>query len=394
MPNKETSDESRYTDIGKARRNELEELGIVDFPYSDFELGKKFEIWFENTKNRRIKEIPDISVGKVRRAELKALGIFAIELNDLQLGRMTSAWYENKKKGLYKYEDPNGIKAVTSNAVDEIKKCEEDVFYRIDYFGQNDLVEKFVKKYPISTTKVYKENEQQLLNILQSSGVNITRLELSNVLRQTRSEFKYNQFKNAIVSSDANTVENIIRIYLDYFGENYSIHVNLLIRFLKENNNYSGNIENDISSVQKLLQREKFLMELDIDDKEAITIEDIDSMPDGYIFEEFLVILFKNMGFTAIKTPLSQDKGADLILKKFNENYVVQAKKYSQSVPFSAIQEAHTAKDIYNANRAIVVTNNYFTPQAMKCAKKLDVNLWDREKMKDLLKNYPTIFKY
>lgn len=99
----------------------------------------------------------------------------------------------------------------------------------------------------------------------------------------------------------------------------------------------------------------------------------------GEEFEDYLFNLFKNLGYEVESTPASNDYGADLIITKSNEKIVVQAKRYSSPVGISAVQEVIGAKNYYNANKCLVVTNNYFTPNAIELAKCNNVELWDRD---------------
>ena len=63
----------------------------------------------------------------------------------------------------------------------------------------------------------------------------------------------------------------------------------------------------------------------------------------------------------------------------------IQCKCYSGNVGNSAIQEAFSGKSIYNADIAVVLTNSYFTKQAIEDAQLLRVRLWDREKLYQFL---------
>lgn len=70
----------------------------------------------------------------------------------------------------------------------------------------------------------------------------------------------------------------------------------------------------------------------------------------------------------------------------------VQAKRYKNRVPFEAIQQVYTAVSLWNCNRAMVITNNYgFTKQAFEAAKKLNVELWDRNKLMSNMYAYQTM---
>ncbi|MCH4013759.1 MAG: restriction endonuclease [Solobacterium sp.] len=100
----------------------------------------------------------------------------------------------------------------------------------------------------------------------------------------------------------------------------------------------------------------------------------------GEGFEEFLRHWFGRHGFHAIHTTKkTRDYGADLIMKKHFHTYVVQAKRYDGNIGVHAIQEAMAAKAYYKADKAIVVTNRYFTASARTLASVNDVQLIDRE---------------
>lgn len=114
-------------------------------------------------------------------------------------------------------------------------------------------------------------------------------------------------------------------------------------------------------------------------------IKEIDQM-DGIEFEHYLVILFKKLGIQARRTPSSNDFGADLILEG-KEKVVIQAKRYKSKVGIKAVQEINSARDYYSAQEAWVITNNFFTLQAIKLAESTGVKLIDRNGLADLILN-------
>jgi restriction system protein len=101
----------------------------------------------------------------------------------------------------------------------------------------------------------------------------------------------------------------------------------------------------------------------------------------GEDFERYLEILFKKLGYQVRRTPYQGDYGADLILRRGDEDISVQAKRYNRAVGVKAVQEAVTAKDYYGCNKAMVVTNSYFSRQARTLAKANSVELWDRNEL-------------
>ena len=109
-------------------------------------------------------------------------------------------------------------------------------------------------------------------------------------------------------------------------------------------------------------------------------INTIDDM-DGIEFENYLKVLFQSLGYIANVTKTSGDFGADLILMKDSTKIVVQAKRYSNKVGVSAIQEIVGAKNMYNADKMWVATNNYFTEPAKQLAWANCVKLIDRDEI-------------
>ena len=113
-------------------------------------------------------------------------------------------------------------------------------------------------------------------------------------------------------------------------------------------------------------------------------IADVDKMT-GEEFERFLGELFKRRGFKVSYTATSGDYGADLILKDGKDIIAVQAKRYSGSVGVKAVQEIIGAVKMYDATEAWVVTNSYYTKQAVKLATINDVYLIDRKELIDII---------
>lgn len=113
-------------------------------------------------------------------------------------------------------------------------------------------------------------------------------------------------------------------------------------------------------------------------------IREIDKMT-GEEFEKYLSILFKRRGYKVSLTAQSGDYGCDLILKDGHDIIAVQAKRYSSTVGVKAVQEIIGAVRMYNATEAWVVTNSYYTKQAVKLANMNDVYLIDRNDLIELI---------
>lgn len=107
------------------------------------------------------------------------------------------------------------------------------------------------------------------------------------------------------------------------------------------------------------------------------SMDDIDEMT-GIEFEVYLYYKFRKQGYRVKLTPVSGDYGADLVLKKKREKIVVQAKRYQRDVGIAAVQEVIGSIAYYEADRGLVVTNSFFTLNAINLAAANDILLWDR----------------
>lgn len=113
--------------------------------------------------------------------------------------------------------------------------------------------------------------------------------------------------------------------------------------------------------------------------------KDFDNMS-GLEFERYCGYILEKNSFSEIKiTQASGDHGIDILAEKCGINYAFQCKCYSNNVGNKAIQQAHTGKDLYHRDVAVVMTNRYFTKQAQEEAKQLGVKLWDRNKLLELI---------
>jgi len=115
-------------------------------------------------------------------------------------------------------------------------------------------------------------------------------------------------------------------------------------------------------------------------------IADIDKM-DGKTFEKYLKVFFEKLGYKVERTKYIGDYGADLVASNNGVKTVIQAKRYKSKVGIKAVQEAVASKGYYNCEKAMVVTNSYFTNQARTLASRNKVELWDKKVLvRNLLK--------
>lgn len=146
-----------------------------------------------------------------------------------------------------------------------------------------------------------------------------------------------------------------------YAWNKYRIHKN---RIQEEENRRQQEIQAQMNYERKLLQS---------------GIREIDVMK-GEDFEEFLAVVFRNLGLQVETTPKSKDFGADLILtNKAGKRVAVQAKRYERTIGVDAVQQVIGAKGYYDAQDAWVITNQDFSAGAKDLAKSHNVRLYNRE---------------
>lgn len=262
---------------------------------------------------------------------------------------------------------------------------------------------------------------QQLINNENNIDINLDFLEYlinEELKTQIFSIFKKSFLELNPAIRDSKNLQDWVDAYVDTFGENknyFSTFINIIEHEeifvilndeeketkIKELANMSGlsfkqmAITGEIittiqkRSISKLAENLSLVMKKGekLINSSNTTIDEIDKMA-GLEFEHFLCDLYSKNGYKAEVTKASGDQGADLIIEKFGERTVVQAKRYSGVVTNTAIQEVVGAKAHYNCSKAMVVTNSYFTKSAMELANSNDVELVDREKLEEKLKDY------
>lgn len=114
------------------------------------------------------------------------------------------------------------------------------------------------------------------------------------------------------------------------------------------------------------------------DPNTQVTMEGIDKLS-GIEFERFIGQIFSDDGYEVEYTQTTNDKGIDIIAKRGGRSIGIQCKRYSTSLGVSAIQEVYAGQRFYSLDKAMVITNNYFTKAAIDMAESADVILWDRD---------------
>lgn len=117
-----------------------------------------------------------------------------------------------------------------------------------------------------------------------------------------------------------------------------------------------------------------------------LDINEIDLMS-GRDFEQLVADILNHMGYEARVTKVTGDQGLDIIAIKGTFRLGVQTKRWSGNVGNKAIQETVAGKAYYNVDKVLVVTNSYFTNEAVALAEANGVMLWDRRDLEEKIKS-------
>lgn len=121
--------------------------------------------------------------------------------------------------------------------------------------------------------------------------------------------------------------------------------------------------------------------------KKTFAIDEIDAM-DGIDFEEYTAELLRRMGYKNVRvTQASGDFGVDVTAKLNDETWVFQCKRYTGNLGVKAVQEVFAGAAKNRADKAVVITNSYFTDAAEELAEDTNVMLWDRDYLCRVIKN-------
>jgi HJR/Mrr/RecB family endonuclease len=85
-------------------------------------------------------------------------------------------------------------------------------------------------------------------------------------------------------------------------------------------------------------------------------------------FERYVGDIFRHLGFTIELTGKSGDQGVDVLACRGPLRVAIQAKRYTDSVGNSAIQQVYAGMAHHQCQRCVVVTTSNFTPGAIALA--------------------------
>lgn len=245
----------------------------------------------------------------------------------------------------------------------------------------------FIKIYG---NKKIEANISQLQLLLKHRGWCFPIEQLVYLIDDVYEEQIYQTVRTKISSNYENKNRREILIsYIDNYRSTDSDNLKILFKILQENQlevKSLAELQIELKNIEEEIEVKKFEKFLQV--KSQYNYLEIIDDYNGYEFESFLKDLFLKMGYYVEQTKISGDQGADLVLTKFGEKTIVQAKRYSAKVSNSAIQETVAALSYYNAQKGMVVTNNYFTDSASDLAEANNIELINRDSLEILITNY------
>ncbi len=191
---------------------------------------------------------------------------------------------------------------------------------------------------------------------------------IGEILFESGVESLYDSMKPDEVLDYLNIMERMNIIQYDNYENSYQILIPKE-EFELKSNNIPASFSSELFNIQKYAPLDK------------------NSRMSGAEFERYCAFLLSKNNFENVKiTPQSGDHGIDLLAEKDDISYAIQCKCYSCSVGNSAIQQAHTGKELYKKDIGVVLTNSSFTKQAIAEAEALGIKLWDCVKLEEFEK--------
>lgn len=278
---------------------------------------------------------------------------------------------------------------------------------------QSEKLSEYIKSFVRQNGLGNSESRERLTKAInQDLEKNFTKKEIHDVIEEANSKAERKAVNSVLELDNPKSIEEKIQNFVRVFGRGNeklrryaedileideskfkslasSTYENLENKEELDEFRDQIDVDSEIEDSELSLKQQKQLNNIPIieDLREKVSWEDIEEM-NGLEFERFLEDLFNSMGYNAHQTSGSGDQGADVIAEKPDEKIAIQAKRYSDNVSNKAIQEAISARDFYNCDRAIVVTNSEFTRSAEELAQKTGTDLWNSQELKEKKRKY------
>lgn len=235
------------------------------------------------------------------------------------------------------------------------------------------------------TEKLMVEEKPEQINPLSEEELEYIQKTFSDNIGQTKNEEKQKIEKDYEPTKYRKPVNPVyIHREKSFDWERYAVMCNAHVIREERKEKEVKNLSRDLDELNSNLNN----IEKQIDDmmESAVTVPNSFDNMDGHQFEYFCADILRKNGFKNVTvTQGSGDHGIDILAEKESISYAIQCKRYDKPIGNSAIQQAVAGKGIYKKDIAVVLTNQYFTPQAIEEANILGVKLWDRNYLNDMI---------
>lgn len=297
-----------------------------------------------------------------------------------------------------------------------------DEFYKIidDMIKEVDDLEIVYE----NTLPIYKEFYESKLGFVDEYMFRVAtmiindKVRISNDIEKEIINYQDNNYSNI---DNISSIDNIIKFWLESLAKD-NVKVNnidlyiiakindvivqtnneLLLECLTNLKDWIKYYDSKVEYLRKESDKNRYLSGDFSKEKQAKAFKySLINVETGEEFELYLQNLFRELNYKVKHCGKSGDQGGDLIVKKGNITYVIQAKYYTHKLDNTPIQEVVGAIRFYNANRGVVITNSTFTKKAIELAntnriilingddlEKLTECIYEKDKDRDFIEDF------
>ena len=298
----------------------------------------------------------------------------------------------------------------------------DDEFYKIidDMIKEVDDMEIVYE----NTLPIYKEFYESKLGFVNEYMFRVAtmiindKVRISNDIAKEVINYQDNNYSNI---DNISSIDNIIKFWLESLAKD-NVKVNnidlytiakindvivqtnneLLLECLTNLKDWIKYYDSKVEYLRKESDKNRYLSGDFSKEKQAKAFKySLINIETGEEFELYLQNLFRELNYKVKHCGKSGDQGGDLIVKKGNITYVIQAKYYTHKLDNTPIQEVVGAIRFYNANRGVVITNSTFTKKAIELAntnriilingddlEKLTECIYEKDKDRDFIEDF------
>lgn len=298
----------------------------------------------------------------------------------------------------------------------------DDEFYKIidDMIKEVDDMEIVYE----NTLPIYKEFYESKLGFVNEYMFRVAtmiindKVKISNDIEKEIINYQDNNYSNI---DNISSIDNIIKFWLESLAKD-NVKVNnidlytiakindvivqtnneLLLECLTNLKDWIKYYDSKVEYLRKESDKNRYLSGDFSKEKQAKAFKySLINVETGEEFELYLQNLFRELNYKVKHCGKSGDQGGDLIVKKGNITYVIQAKYYTHKLDNTPIQEVVGAIRFYNANRGVVITNSTFTKKAIELAntnriilingddlEKLTECIYEKDKDRDFIEDF------